>query len=119
MDGDSDNRQTERTPQKCFKCGSEDPLIAKFLKPPKDNEKRRKQVRFNEKVNCAFDNGKNKSDQNIYGSMARMSGNDKYPSENFGDSWQLTNCIFDSAATCHVRQQTNRTYASKKNYMWI
>ena len=33
----SDNRQTERTPQKCFRCGSEYHLIAKFPKPPKDN----------------------------------------------------------------------------------
>ena len=37
--GDSDNRQTERTPQKCFRCGSEDHLIEKCPKPPKDNEK--------------------------------------------------------------------------------
>ena len=50
MAGALDNRQTERTSQKCFGCGSEDHLIAKFPKPPKDNEKRRKQVRFNEKV---------------------------------------------------------------------
>ena len=52
-DGASDNRQTERTPRKCFRCRYEDHLIAKIPKPPKDNEKRRKQVRFNEKVNRA------------------------------------------------------------------
>ena len=40
--GDSDNIQTEATPQKCFRCGSEDHLIAKFPKPPKENEKRQK-----------------------------------------------------------------------------
>ena len=34
--------------------------------------------------------------------MARMSGNDKCPSENFGDSSQLTNWILDSGATCHM-----------------
>ena len=38
------NRRTERTPRKCFRCGSEDHIIAKFPKPSKDNEKRRKQV---------------------------------------------------------------------------
>ena len=27
--GDSDNRQTERTPRNCFRCGSEDHLITK------------------------------------------------------------------------------------------
>ena len=86
-------------PQKCFRCGSEDHIIAKLPKPPKDNDKRRKQVRLNERGNRAFDNGKNNSDQNIYSSMARMSGNDKFPSENFGDSLQLTNWILDSGAT--------------------
>ena len=34
--------------------------------------------------------------------MARMSGSDKFPSGNFGDSQQLTNWIFDSGATCHM-----------------
>ena len=33
--GHSDNRKMERTPRKCFKCGSKDHLIAKFPKPPK------------------------------------------------------------------------------------
>ena len=85
--GHSDNRKTERMPWKMFRCGSEDHLIIKFPKPPKENEKRRKQVCFNEKVNRACDNGK-KSDQDIYAYMARMSGNDEYPSGNFGDSSQ-------------------------------
>ena len=48
--GDSDNRQTERMPRKCFGCVSEDHLIAKLPNPPKENVKRRKQVRFNEKL---------------------------------------------------------------------
>ena len=43
----SDNRRTERIPRKCFRCGSENHIIAKFRKPPKDNLKRRNQVRFN------------------------------------------------------------------------
>ena len=62
----------ERPPQKCFRCGSEDHMIAKCPKPPKDNEKRRRQVHFNEKDNCARDNEKNKDDHKIYASMARM-----------------------------------------------
>ena len=103
--GDSDNRRTDRTPQKCFRCGSEDPLIAKCPKPPKENDKRRKQVYFNEKFNRACNNGKNNSDQKIYASMARMSGNEKCPCEIFGDSSQLTNCILDSEATCHMIPQ--------------
>ena len=91
-----DNRQTERPPRKYFTCGYEDHLISKFLKPPKDNEKQRNQVRFNDKGNRACDNGKNNSDQKIYASMARMSSNDKCPIGNFCDSSQLTNWILDS-----------------------
>ena len=78
--------QTERTPQKCFICGSEYHPIAKCPKPPKENERRRYQVRLNEKVNRACDNIKNNSDQSIYAPMARMSGNNKCPGGNFGDS---------------------------------
>ena len=29
------DRQTERTPWRCFRCGSEDHMIAKYPKPPK------------------------------------------------------------------------------------
>ena len=56
-------------------------MIAKFPKPPKDNQKRTNQVCFNEKGNRACDNGENDSDRNIYASMARMSSNDECPSE--------------------------------------
>ena len=77
----SNNRGTERTPRKCFRCGSEYHIIAKFPKPPKDNKKRQNQVCFNEKCNRACNNGKNSSDQKIYAYMSRMSGNDKCPSE--------------------------------------
>ena len=45
---------------------------------------------------------KNNSDQKIYASMARKSGNDECPNGNFGDSSQLTNWILDSVATCHM-----------------
>ena len=71
-----DNRKAERTPRRCFKCVSEDHMIAKCPKPPKDNEERQKQVRFNEKGNRVCDKDKNNSDQKIYVFMARMSGND-------------------------------------------
>ena len=56
------NRHMERTPRKCFRCGSEDHMIAKCPKSPKDNEKRRNQVFLNEKVNRACDKGKSNSD---------------------------------------------------------
>ena len=55
--GHLDNKRTELTPQKCLGCRFEDQLIAKCPKPPKGNEKRRKQVHFNEKGNRACDNG--------------------------------------------------------------
>ena len=67
-----------------------------------DNKKRQNRVRFNEKGNCACDNGKNKSDQKIYASMARMSSNDECLSESYCESSQLTNCILDLGETCHM-----------------
>ena len=84
---------------------SEDHMIAKCPKPPIDNEKRRKQSCFNEKVNCACKNSGNNSNQKIYAFMARMSDNDKCPSENVGDSLQLTNRILDYVSTCHKTQE--------------
>ena len=39
--------------------------------------------------------------------MARMSGNDKCLSGNFGDSSQFTNWIFDSGATCHMKPEVS------------
>ena len=53
----SSNRNSERPDQKCFRCGYEDHIIVKCPKPPKDNEKRRKNIRFNDKVNRECDNG--------------------------------------------------------------
>ena len=81
----SSNRNLERLPWKCFRCGSEDHMIAKCPKPPKDNEKRRKQVRFNEKGNCACDNSADNDDHKIYTSMAQMSSDDKRKSVKYGD----------------------------------
>ena len=75
----------EGLPRKCFRCGSEDHLIAKCPKPPKDNEKRRKEVRFNEKGNSARNNGKNNDDHKIYASMARMSIYDEHKIVYFGE----------------------------------
>ena len=37
----SSNRNSERPPRKCFRCGSEDHIIAKCPKQPKGNEERR------------------------------------------------------------------------------
>ena len=98
----SSNRNTERPPQKCFRCGSEDHMIAKFPKPPKYNEKRRKQLSFIGKGNCACDNGENNDDHKIYASIALMSSNDERSSEKYGDSSELTNLILDSGATCQM-----------------
>ena len=92
----------ERPPHKCFRCVSEDHMIAKFPKPPKDIEKRQRKVSFNEKGNRACDNGENDNDHKIYASMARMSSNNERSSEKYGDSSQLTNWILYLEATCHM-----------------
>ena len=81
----------ERTPRKCFGCGSEDHMIKKCPNPLKYDEKLRRQVLLNEKGNRACNNGENNSDQKIYAYMAFMYGNDECPSKNFGDSSQLAN----------------------------
>ena len=65
-----------------------------MLEPPRENEKRRKQVRFNDKVNCACDNDKDNDDHKIYESMACMSSDDERKSVKYGDSSQLTNWIW-------------------------
>ena len=82
-------------------------MIAKCPKPPKDNEKRRRQLRFNEKVNRACDNGKNNNDHKIYAYMARMYSNDERKSEKYGDSLQLTNSILDSGEMCHMTPEVS------------
>ena len=97
-----ENRQTDGISRKCFRCRYEDHLITKYTKPPKDNEKRQKQVCFNERGNRECDISKNNSDLGIYASMARMSSNDGFHIESFGDSSQLTYRIFASGATCHM-----------------
>ena len=61
----------------------------------------------NEKGNHECDRGENNNYQNIYASIARMSGNDECPSRDFGDSLQLTNWILDSGSTCHMMLQVS------------
>ena len=82
-------------------------MIEKCPKPPKDNEKRRKQVRFNEKGNRACDNGEDNDVHKIYASMAQMSSNDERSSEKYGYSSQLTNWVLDSEAMCHMTPEVS------------
>ena len=103
----SSNSNLERLPRKWFRCGYEDHMIAKYPKPPKDNKKRRRQVRFNKKGNRACNNSENKDDHKIYASMAWMSSNDERKSVKYGDSSQLTNWILDSVATCHMTPEVS------------
>ena len=77
-------------------------MIAKCPNPPKYNEKRRKQVHLNEKGNRACNNGKDNDEHKIYASIARMSSDDEHKSGEYGDSFQSTNWILDSRATCHM-----------------
>ena len=100
--GTSSNKNSDRPAQKCFICGSEDHVIAKFPKPPKDSEKRRKSEKSKEKGNRACDNSDYDNDHKIYASMARMSSDEKRKSKDYGDSSQLNNLILDSGATCHM-----------------
>ena len=88
------------------KC-PKDHMIEKCPKPPKDNEKRRKQVCFNEKGNRSCDNGEKENDHKIYASMARMSSDDERKSVKYGDSQQLTNWILDLGATCHMTPEVS------------
>ena len=57
----------ERPPRKCFRCGSEDHMIAKCPK----------KLCFNKKGNYACDNGENNSDYERYTYTARISSNDE------------------------------------------
>ena len=82
-------------------------MIAKCPNPPKDNEKRRKQVRLNEKGNRACDNRENDNDHKIYASMAQMSSDDERKSVKYGDSSQLTNWILYLGATCHMTPEVS------------
>ena len=100
--GTSSNKNSDRPAQKCFRCGSEDHLIAKCPKPPKDSEKKRKSDKSKEKGNSAKDNSDTDDDLKVYASMAQMSNDDKRENKDYGDSSQLTNWILDSGTTCHM-----------------
>ena len=76
---------------KCSRCGSEYHMIAKYPKPPKDSEKRRKSEKSKEKGNRACDNSDDENDLKVYASMPPMSSDNKRESKDYGDSYQLTN----------------------------
>ena len=80
-------------------------MIAKCPKPPKDNEKQCKSVRFNEKGNRACENGENDNDHKIYASMAQMCSDDKRKSVKYGDSSQLTNWIWTRKQRAILRRK--------------
>ena len=101
----SSNRNLERPTRKCFRCGSEDHMIAKCPKPPKDNDKRRKKVCLNKKGNRACKNGEANDDHKIYASIAHMYSDDERKSLKYGDSLQLNNWILDLGATCHMKPE--------------
>ena len=89
--GTSYNKNYGRPERKCFKCGSEDHIIEKCPKPPKDIEKRHKSEKSKEKSNCACNNSDDDNDLKVYASMAQMSSDDKIENKDYGDSSQLTN----------------------------
>ena len=96
-------KKSDRPARKCFRCRSEDNLIAKCPKPPKDSENRRKSEKSKEKRNCAWDNSDDDNDLKVYAYMAQMSSDDKREkNKDYGDSSQLTNWILDSGATFHM-----------------
>ena len=86
--GTSSNKNSDRPDRKCFRGGSEDHLIAKFPRSPKDSEKRRKSDKSKEKVNRANDNSDDEDDLKVYASMAQMSNDDKSENKDYGDSAQ-------------------------------
>ena len=100
--GTSSSRILDRPDWKCFRCGSEDHMIAKCPKPTKDIEKRHKSKKSKEKGNRACDNSDDDNDLKVYASMVRISSDDKHEIKDYGDSLQLTNWILDSGATCHM-----------------
>ena len=106
-----DKQLTERTPHNFFRCRSEDCIIAKCLKPTKDNDKQQKQLYFNKSGNCSYykesENSDNDNDLKMYAFMTRMAGNGKIPSVDSGDSSQLTSWIVDSESTCHMTPQVS------------
>ena len=79
------NKHSDHPARKFFRYRSEDHLIAKCPKPPKDGEKKRKKVSFNEKGNSAKYNSDDDDDLKVYASMARMSNDDVSKNKDYGD----------------------------------
>ena len=100
--GTLSNKNSDRPSWKCFRCGSEYHLIAKYPKSPKYSEKRRNSDKSKEKGNREKDSSDDDDDLKVYTSMAQMSNDDKRENKDYGDSSQLTNWILDSGATCHM-----------------
>ena len=84
--GTSSKKNSDRPARKCFRCGSEDNMIAKCPKPPKDSEKRCKSEKSKEKGNRGCDNSDDDNELKVYASMARMSIDDKRENKYYGDS---------------------------------
>ena len=87
--GTLSNKNSDLPARKCFRCVSEDHLIAKCPKPPKDSEKRRKSEKSKEKGNSAKDNSGDDDDLKLYASMARMSNVDVRENKDYGDNHSL------------------------------
>ena len=82
--GTSSNKDSDRPARKCFRCGSEDHLIAKCTTPPKDREKKNgKKLSFKHKetVNSVKDNSDDDDDLKVYAYMARMSNDDVHKTQ--------------------------------------
>ena len=65
----SSKTNSDNPAQKCFRCVSEDHMIAKCSKPPKDSEKRLKSDKSKENVNRACDNSDDDDELKVYASM--------------------------------------------------
>ena len=59
--------------RKCFRCGSEDYMIAKCPNPTKYSEKRHKSEKSKEKGNRACNNSDDDDELKVYASMLFMS----------------------------------------------
>ena len=100
--GTSLNKNSDLPARKCLRCGSEDHMIAKFPKPPKDSEKRGKSEKSKEKGNRTCNNSDDDDELKVYAYMEQMSNDDKRENKDYGDSSQLINWILDSGATCYM-----------------
>ena len=68
--GTSSNKNSDCPPRKFFRCESEDHMIAKCPKTPKDSEKIRKSEKSKEKGNRVCDNRDDDDELKVYASMA-------------------------------------------------